>query len=481
MPRRDTATKNVIARNKNTKKPIKSQGLFYLNNFLNLPTHLAFAPGDMFLKYSATGEKLQKTKIVDGETTLVDYCGNIEYEDGELTAIHHSTGRIIPSEEDGVPFRYQFQLTDHLGNVRILFEDKNQNGKITKLNPEGSSGKNPYIIDEEEIVVVNHYYPFGMQFGGRASNSWFGGVNGRRYDYSYNGKEFNGDFGLDWSDYGARLNDATIGRWGAVDPLAESYASHSPYNYTLNNPVLFIDPDGRYVSSNESYNAVGAQMDESGGENQKRDLAESFLTDAYSDSGGEISGINLDSGRGFSVSAEPGEGALVPSSFDFQKSGNWLEAKTQGIRMILSIWGKNALGFPIRTKYTHIDFAVKVGVPFELLDGTRISPERAASKAAYAANMAVIEIGVATNFDMVLRNKWFRADGGRSIRNIFATQMEREISLYDHQYLRSKYPAIPGSRVTAYSMGARGVSSWNKAVYKNGWEKFSSWVKDIFD
>ena len=93
------------------------------NNFLNLPTRVDFGPDFLTIQYLATGEKLRKTKTVDGISTLFDYCGNIEYEDGELTAIHHSTGRIIPSEEDGVPFRYQFQLTDHLGNVRILFED----------------------------------------------------------------------------------------------------------------------------------------------------------------------------------------------------------------------------------------------------------------------------------------------------------------------------------------------------------------------
>nr|WP_318173663.1 RHS repeat-associated core domain-containing protein [Chryseobacterium sp. PET-29] len=219
-------------------------------NYLNLPKIIQNTQVTDYV-YHADGVKVKKF-FNDLET---DYLDGFQYKstypsetDGYIDTSEPTEIklRIIPNPEgyfDALRNKYYYNFTDHLGNIRLSYSDTNGDGIVTGdilVNNCVDNGVdivcNSYITPGE-AEGVNNYYPFGLAH----ANSNFEKV----YQYKYNGKELQ-ETGM--YDYGARFYMPDIGRWGVVDPLAEKYRRWSPYNYVMNNPLRFIDPDGMQVS-----------------------------------------------------------------------------------------------------------------------------------------------------------------------------------------------------------------------------------------
>ncbi len=90
-------------------------------------------------------------------------------------------------------------------------------------------GSNSIVTDElGNIVEKQEFEPFGNK------------INYGTEKYGFTGKELDSS-GLNY--YGARYYDSGIGKFTGLDPISDY--SQSPYNYVDNNPINYIDPDGK--------------------------------------------------------------------------------------------------------------------------------------------------------------------------------------------------------------------------------------------
>ena len=179
---------------------------------MNDTVHTTAVPG---IRVSR-GQELELTAAQVQESDTTHYIGPYELR-GDRAVFRFDGGHIyIPFTQTYQPHFFCYHVNDHLRNVRV-----------TKIGV-GEGGS---------VLQRMNYYPFG----GMMASSTGGAVQ----PYRYTGKELVRFQGLDWLDYWARWYDPTIARWNGVDELAEKYTSVSPYVYCLNNPVRYIDPDGK--------------------------------------------------------------------------------------------------------------------------------------------------------------------------------------------------------------------------------------------
>lgn len=190
----------------------------------------------------------------------VDYLDRFQYAGAVLQFFPHAEGYVnvtpnavsVGSPTVTYAYSYVFNYTDHLGNVRLSYSKDLTSGQL-------------------KVLEENHYYPFGLKHSiynsgkkdfemqdssdtGELIPPVITNVTKTRYDYKYNGKEFQDELGLGWYDYQARNYDPALGRWMNIDPLAEMSRKFSPYAYALDNPVFFIDPDGMMAEPPPDFN-----------------------------------------------------------------------------------------------------------------------------------------------------------------------------------------------------------------------------------
>jgi RHS repeat-associated protein len=153
-------------------------------------------------------------EIVGTDTT--DYLGNIIKKNGVLYQISHDEGRIINGE-------YEYNIKDHLGNLRVVFRDSLGIAKITQANSYGIWG--------EDLPTLSY-----------SKQSW------KADNFKFTGKE--SLQGTGFIDFGARWYDNIVPRFTTIDPLAEKYHHLSGYSYVANSPILLIDPSGASIKYN---------------------------------------------------------------------------------------------------------------------------------------------------------------------------------------------------------------------------------------
>jgi len=219
-------------------------------NHLNLPIKIIFPTGNINYIYNANGKKVQKAVYITSNavTTTTDYLSSFQYE-------KINTGvadlKFFPTEEGYVQansglYKYFFQYKDHLGNIRLTYQDKQNDG----------------VVDISDVEEENNYYPFGLKQKGYN----FTTSSSTALKYKYNGKELQDELGLNMYDYGARLYDPARAGWSNIDPLAEKMRRYSPYNYCFDNPIRFTDPDGM-APFTDLYNLKGKKIGTDGVDN----------------------------------------------------------------------------------------------------------------------------------------------------------------------------------------------------------------------
>lgn len=213
-------------------------------NSLNLPKTVAIGANTMSYDYDASGSK---HKYVT-DTLTIKYAGLFEHNQSNVVKrVNVSGGQAIPS---GDTIRFDYSLTDHLGNVRLVFDE---------------SGK---------ILQQTDYYPFGLEIDRNNPGQTQAARNGVNR-YLFQGQEK--QVGSDYVQFKWRLHDPSTGRFLSVDPLSEDYQHNSTYAFSENKVTNHIELEGTEAIPAQGYLYDAAGFSHQLNDKENSDLAKKLL------------------------------------------------------------------------------------------------------------------------------------------------------------------------------------------------------------
>ncbi|MBD0255109.1 MAG: hypothetical protein ICV83_05275 [Cytophagales bacterium] len=150
----------------------------------------------------------------------------------------------------------QYELKDHLGNVRVVVGDGKLADVSTRVRTPGDTLVN--LLLRAGVRSQSNYYPFGMTQPGGSYLAQ--GAEG--YRYGFNGQEKDNElkgYGNSY-DFMFRIYDPRLGKFLSVDPLFKDYAWNSPYAFAENRVI-----DGKDLEGKEYENYQASQIVKSKG------------------------------------------------------------------------------------------------------------------------------------------------------------------------------------------------------------------------
>ncbi|WP_298545838.1 RHS repeat-associated core domain-containing protein [uncultured Aquimarina sp.] len=197
-----------------------------IDNIATTTYYLRDTHGNVLSTYKGVENTSQDTKTLALTEQHIYGSSRLGLQESGLDLLAETQTTNNPQLATNIVGDKRFELSNHLGNVLNVITDRK-------------------LLDDDlttfkaDVVAYNDYYPFGMLFPNRHGSS-------NEYRYGFQGQELDNEIKGEGNsvNYKYRMHDPRVGRFFAVDPLANKYPHYSPYVFSGNRVIDAIELEG---------------------------------------------------------------------------------------------------------------------------------------------------------------------------------------------------------------------------------------------